>query len=214
MDFVIIDMEHGAVDFRDAAEMVMAAQADNCSPLIRVPNEETQNVLRALETEAEGIMVPHVSTAEQCENFLNNVTFPPKGIRGFNPYTRAGHYGASAKNMKDINKETLSGLIIEDLRGVANLSEIIKSDIDLIYIGVYDLSAELGIAGQTKDIKVRRIIKKIVDISSGGGKTVGCLFHNERELKYYVDLGIQFLCYEADTAILFQNFAKAKKWVA
>ena len=62
LDFVVIDMEHGVMDFKTVSEMVMAAQADGCAPLIRVASVTNQNVLLASETEPAGILAPHISS--------------------------------------------------------------------------------------------------------------------------------------------------------
>lgn len=40
LDFVIIDMEHGVMDFKIAQEMVMAAECEGCEALIRVSQNE------------------------------------------------------------------------------------------------------------------------------------------------------------------------------
>src|SRR5579872_3926810 len=62
LDFVIIDMEHGAVDISVASKLLMAAEADGCSPLIRVAKNDESAILKALEIAPQGIIVPHIAT--------------------------------------------------------------------------------------------------------------------------------------------------------
>ena len=60
LDFVIIDMEHGGISWETAEDMVRAAQVNECQPIIRVGSREASEILHALETGCEAVMIPHI----------------------------------------------------------------------------------------------------------------------------------------------------------
>lgn len=209
LDFVIIDMEHGSMDFNLAGKMAIAAEVENCFPLIRVAKNDDSDILRALETAPEGIIVPHIETMEDRKKTVRYAKFPPVGDRSLNPYTRAGGYHPSKEFTSRQNENSFIGLIIEGKAGIQNIDSIINDEyIDLIYVGTYDISAMLGIPGDTKNPLVFDTLVKITKRARAKKKAVGCLFHDLQEMTLFQKIGIQFLCYKVDTSIMYDDVHK------
>lgn len=209
LDFVIIDMEHGSMDFTTASRMIMAAEVEGCSPIIRVSRNDESDILRALEIAPEGIIVPHVESVEDRISAINYLKFWPVGGRSLNPYTRAGGYAVTSDFTKKQNKNILSCLIIEGEKGILDIEKIIDDEeIDIVYLGTYDISMALGVPGDTKNIKVVKTLEKLVKTIQNKKKFAGCLFHTEQELNSFKKMGIQFLCYKVDTGVIFDTFNK------
>ena len=57
MDFIIIDMEHGPINFETAYNMILACETENCTPLIRVKRNEGAEILNALDVGTHGVVV-------------------------------------------------------------------------------------------------------------------------------------------------------------
>ena len=135
--------------------------------------------------------------------------FPPIGNRSLNPYTRAGGYQKKPDYTEKQNKNVLLSLLIESKKGVDMIEEIIDDkNVDIIYIGVYDLSLALGVNGNTESPLVVETLKQLVKIIKSKKKIAGAMFHNRRELKFFKKIGVQFLCYKVDSAIIFDEFNK------
>ena len=66
VDFVIIDMEHGAIGIETVADLVAWFRATPVTPMVRIPDTEYHFIARALDAGALGIMVPRVDTPEQA----------------------------------------------------------------------------------------------------------------------------------------------------
>ncbi len=214
MDFVIIDMEHSSMDFQIAGQMVMAAEVEGCSPLIRVSKNDDSAILRALEVKPEGILVPHIDSAVDRKKVIQAAKFAPIGNRSLNPYVRAGGYRSRKDFTKSENDRTITGILVESLSGVKNINSIISDDnLDLIYLGSYDLSVALGCPGETKNHNVLNTLEKLTKIITKKGKIVGSMFHDQEELNYFKKIGTQFLCYKVDTSILFDEIARVKKLI-
>lgn len=213
MDFVIIDMEHGAMDYELAGKMVMAAEVEGCSPLIRVSMNNEPTILRALEVAPEGIIVPHVDTEKERKNVINAIKFPPIGNRSLNPFVRAGGYHSKPNFTEEENKRTLSGILVESLEAIKNIERIVDDEnLDIVYMGSYDISAALGCPGDTKNPKVLATLKKLAKVIRRKKKIAGCLFHTKEDIDFFKEIGVTFLCYKADTSIVFDAVQKGLKF--
>ena len=209
LDFVIIDMEHGSMDFTTASRMVIAAEVEGCFSIVRVPKNNASDILRSLEIAPSGIIVSHIESESDRVKAVKNMKFPPIGSRSLNPYTRAGGYQKNPDYTEKQNKNVLLSLLIESKKGVDMIEEIIDDkNVDIIYIGVYDLSLALGVDGNTESPLVIKTLKQLVKIIKSRKKIAGAMFHNQRELKFCKKIGIQFLCYKVDSAIIFDEFKK------
>lgn len=204
-DFTIIDMEHGPVSFETAENMIRAIESENSTPLIRVPKNDESDILRALEIGANGIIVPQVNTEAEALRVVKAVKYHPAGQRGFSPFTRSAGYIAkdSASLSRRENGETFVGIIVEDMKGINNLKEIVDvPGLDLIYLGKYDLSQSLDVPGDVENEKVKKVIKESISIIKNKNITVGSIAGSESDLQKYKELGIGFIAFSADCALL------------
>jgi len=207
LDFVIIDMEHGSMDFTTASRMAIAAEVEGCCSIVRVSRNNASDILRSLEIAPSGIIIPHIESERDRVKAVENMKFPPIGNRSLNPYTRAGGYQNNPDYTEKQNKNVLLSLLIESTEGVDNIDVIIDDkNVDLIYIGIYDLSIALGQRGNIESAIVVETLKKLVKIIKMKKKIAGAMFHNQREYKFFKKIGVQFLCYKVDTAVIFDEF--------
>lgn len=206
LDFIIVDLEHGPIDPNTAAQMVMTAEAEGCDAIIRVSSNNESHILSALDTGACGVIVPHIETTEDRKQAISNIKYPPVGKRGFSPYTRAGGYTFKQGFTKLENDRILSGIIIESAESVKNIDEIIDdTELDLVYIGAYDISVSLGIPGQVQDPRITSILADLAKKIKKAGKAAGAIFHDIKEAEKLKSFGIQLLCFKVDSNILFEN---------
>ena len=214
LDFVVIDREHGPIDILTAQRMVTAAEAAGGAALIRIGANEEDVILKALDTGASGILVPHVQCKADAEKAVACMMFPPEGCRGYSPYTKAAGYQVDPGFVSRANKTVLRGVLVEGKEGLENLDSILTvRDLDLIYIGTYDISSALGVAGQTGHQEVLKVLEASAAKVLKAGKAVGGLFKDDKELAYFRKLGIKFLTYQTDTLALFEAFNRASKSV-
>lgn len=213
LDFVIIDMEHGPMDYRIAQEMVMAAECEGVEALVRVSRLDESDILRALDIGSSGIIVPHIESVEDRKKVVAYSKFSPIGKRGFNPYVRSGGYcKANREYFSNQNEKTILGLILEGVGALKNLEAIIDDpQIDLIYIGTYDLSVALGLAGDVQHPKVLKELEKATAKITKAKKSVGCMIHNLSDLAKFKKLGIQFITYKVDSAIIYDAVVGIKR---
>ena len=93
-DFVVIDLEHSAMNLETAYRLIGTANHLAMAPIVRIPTLDGGIAQRVLDAGAEGIMLPHVDTVGQAEAAARAVRFPPLGARGVGSTSRAGAWGA------------------------------------------------------------------------------------------------------------------------
>ena len=67
-DAVIIDLEHGAIDYATAHAMIAATAGTQCAPLVRVTVNDAGQVERVLDLGAEGVVFPLSRTADDVRS--------------------------------------------------------------------------------------------------------------------------------------------------
>jgi 4-hydroxy-2-oxoheptanedioate aldolase len=202
VDFVVIDMEHGTMSYETAEEMVRAAQVHHCQPIIRVGDDKENTILHALETGCEAVMVPHVATVDAAERIVQAARYAPHGERGLSPYTRCHGYTHEGlpESMNRHAEETLVGILVEGQQGIANLTDIARiPGIDLIYLGMYDISQSVGLAGQLEHPKVMAQLDTCLDAIQAGGKLAGTFSRDIAACRRFREMGFQFVAYVADS---------------
>jgi 4-hydroxy-2-oxoheptanedioate aldolase len=150
LDAVIIDMEHGAVDHGSAHAMIAATSGTDCAPLVRVAQNETNQVKRVLDLGAEGIVFPMIRTAEDARNAVASLRYAPEGTRGFGPFLAQSRWQTTLAEYPAKEQDNLiCCLLVETADAVQNIEEICAvPGIDLLIPAQFDLSTDLGVMGQ------------------------------------------------------------------
>ena len=128
--FIIFDMEHGGLSLEQFKTLAIISNANNISPLIRIPEVNYNYVARALDLGAAGIMAPMVNTYEEALNIVQSSKYPPNGVRG------AG-FGFAHDNYKNesplsyintANSNLINIIQIESKQALENVEEIAAID--------------------------------------------------------------------------------------
>ncbi len=192
-DFVIIDCEHGVIDYESAENMVRAADLSGATPIVRIGLNMQQHIARYLEAGAHGVLIPMINNAREAKSVVDAVKFPPVGKRG-NFMGRSAMYGVEsmADYVKTANEETFVALQIETLDALEHQDEIIATRYaDLIFLGPGDLSLQFGYPGQAMHPKVVETIEKLTPKIAKAGKHVGTIT-DPTQAKRWHDIGIRW----------------------
>ena len=210
LDFVIIDREHGPISFETAQEMAIACEVNGASPIMRVGDINKSLIQNALDTGMHGIQVPNVDHLGDALKVVEYSKYPPVGNRGFSPFTRAGSYSLNnAQNlMEHANQNTLVVLNVEGKDAIENIDEIVSlPGVDVIFVGLFDLSKAMGIPGQVHDPNLLRIVEEIVSKSRQHNKFVGTISTDLERLDYFQSIGIKYLVHLVDCEMLRSSYA-------
>jgi len=176
-DWVMIDCEHGAITPESVELMVMAAELNGLTPIVRPESQAPHAILQALDRGAMGVQVPHVSTAADARRIVEAVKYHPLGNRGLGAGTRPTNYGygvSLADYAQEANRETLVCVQLEDTQALHNIHEILQVEgVDVFFIGPSDLSQSMGYPGQTEAPQVQAAINSALTTIIGAGKIAG-----------------------------------------
>ena len=214
LDYIIIDREHGSHSF-ESVNILNKIIKPNCLSLIRVSHLNKIEIQRCLDLNPDGILIPQISSYADAKFAVSCSYFNPQGKRGLSPYTAAFDYNPNKSDDKKnkINKKIFIGLLIEGSKGMASLDKIcndFSKDISLIYFGLYDFTSSLNLKPDWENPKVKKAVKKIVNICSKKKIKVGSIARNKKEIRFLKKIGINFICYQNDTGIIHEAFSQIK----
>lgn len=178
-DFLCIDTEHSPISDAVMTDMIRAADVAGLPALVRVRGLSGQNIAAALDAGACGVLVPHVSTADEARAVVRYARFPPEGCRGAGPGRAAGYLRDIPGYIARAREDTLVMVQIETMTAIENLAEIIAvPGIDLILVGPGDLGVDLAARGSDKSVD--EVIPGILDTARAADMPVG-IFSPDRD---------------------------------
>lgn len=209
-DFVIVDCEHGPMSPSEVEPMLRAAEAGGISALVRVPANESSQILRFLDVGAAGIMVPHVDSPAQAAAAARATRYPPVGERGLAGTTRAAGYmiGTSLVDyVEKANRDILLLAMVETAAAVDNVAAIAGTPgVDIIALGPNDLAASMGLAGQPGHPSVDAAIDQVIAAARAQGRWVSSTATTAEQARTAIERGVNILI--ASPALLFAQAAK------
>ncbi|MEG3985490.1 aldolase/citrate lyase family protein [Microcoleus sp. D3_18a_C4] len=213
-DFAVIDMEHGPLNPLAAEDLCRAADCTGIAPIIRVRKNDGPQIQRALDIGSAGVQVPQVESKIDAETAVKSAKYSPLGTRGLSFATRAGLYTAAGTNITDrLNEESLVVIHVEGKGGIDNLAEIVTvPEVDVIFLGPYDLSQSIGIPGQVRDPRVIDMMQEAVQTIRKAGKAAGTFAENPEIAQQWIDAGVQYVALGVDVAVFLracQSLVKA-----
>jgi len=206
LDFVCIDQEHSAIPSDALENMLRAAAVHKVPALVRVPGFDAGAISKALDSGADGILVPHVSTEADARNVVHAARFPPEGGRGAGP-GRSTDYGRNIlKAVECARRDTLVAIQLETVEALANLPAILAvPGIDLAFIGPGDLGLSLTAAGRSGQVALDDAIELILKGAAEAGVPAGIFCMTRAEAEKWADRLALVIC-GSDTTQLVEGF--------
>jgi 4-hydroxy-2-oxoheptanedioate aldolase len=205
-DWLTLDLEHGAIDWKQAA-MIFAAIADaGCVPLARVPQGSHDYIKRVLDGGAWGIVVPMVDTVEQARTAIAAAKYPPVGNRSLGGGMHSINFAATpAEVFSRANDEILVILQTESPRGVENANEIYRlPGVDAIFVGPVDLRANMRRpdGSEAPDDEFEAMIQKVIAIGKAAGTPTGMHTMDLESAQRRAAQGMQYIAMGSDLMLL------------
>ncbi|MBP1985591.1 HpcH/HpaI aldolase family protein [Halolamina salifodinae] len=212
-DFVVADTEHTPLSVESAGELVRAVDAaGDTDTVVRVPENDTTEVKRALDLGAAGVMAPNIESAGAAEALVSATRYPPEGVRGV-AGSRANDYGTHTKAYFENANESIAVIPqIESAAGVEHADEIAAVDgVDTLFVGPADLSASLGCFGEYDDPTFLDALDRVFAAAEEAGVPVGTLATGPTEIDSWHERGFDYLIVGTDIGYLRQGAKAAKE---
>ncbi|MFG1754066.1 HpcH/HpaI aldolase family protein [Streptosporangium sandarakinum] len=205
-----LDLEHSAVlDLKSAQRIIEVLQPASYA-VIRLPDDSETWIKHALDTGCDGVIVPHVSTAQQARAVVERAKYPPVGKRSVG-ISRAQGYGTSFKEYLEGSGESVAVIAqIEDVEGVENIHDILDvPGIDAIFIGPYDLSGSMGILGDLANPLLAEMIDRVRTACKERAVPLGIFCPGAAAAQKEADRGATLIAVGSDAGYVFAGGSAA-----
>ena len=202
-DSLVIDLQHGLIDFQAAVQMLTAISTTRTVPLVRVPWLEPASIMRVLDAGALGVICPMIDSAEDAERLVRYLRYPPDGQRSHGPLRANLIYGADYR--KRSTAWVTGFAMIETLAALSNLDAILRvPGLDAVYVGPSDLALGLGQEPQRDPTNtvVVDAIAHVLARAKHHGVRAGCHAGSVAQGLKMVALGFDLVTVESDARLI------------
>lgn len=208
-DYVVIDAEHGHLDFKEILEHLRATRGSEITPLVRVAGIEQGLIKRVLDLGAAGILVPQVESAAEVERAIRFAKYPPWGVRGLGG-ERATGWGLRMAEAATANEATMVIPLLETVAAAACLEDILAvRGVDAVQFGPADFSSSSGYIGQWKGPGVAEQLLRCKDTIRAHGIPCGILATDIEDSQRRAAQGFQLIALASDTGLLIRGARQA-----
>ena len=205
-DAVVIDMQHGGVDFLGATQSILAVALAGKPALVRIPVADFALASRLADAGAAAIIAPMINDAADARRFAEFVKFPPLGARSWGPRAAMALSGfVGPAYLHSANALTLAIAMIETREALASLDAILATPgVDGVFVGPSDLSIALhrGDVVDPHDAEVDRAMVEIAARVAAHGKFAGLFCMDGRRAKAAAERGFALRSVSTDLYLL------------
>jgi 2-keto-3-deoxy-L-rhamnonate aldolase RhmA len=198
--FLWVEMEHSPVTLETLRLIVLAARALPAAVFARVPVNELWTAKRVLDQGVHGVIFPFTTTAEKAARAAAACRYPPIGRRGSGAGAAMRTWPAAGNYYDSADREVVTICVVEESAAVEEIDAIAATPgVDVLFIGVSDLSFSLGLRGRQDEPAMEDAIRRIVEAAQRNGKFVGRPARTAEQAQRYMRQG--FLLFQSPTEI-------------
>lgn len=205
LDLLVLDAEHAPFGRQELDACILAARVGGKPVMVRPASAGLEQLLQALDCGADGVIVPHVRTADEARDVVRACQYGPTG-RGFAGSTRAAAYStlgmvkhfAAAKHVAVVAQ-------IEDAEALEQIEAIAAVEgIDALFIGRADLTISLGETNSDAP-KVIAAVERICAAGRAAGRTVGMFLARPTDVPMWRERGASLFVLQSDQEFLLKG---------
>jgi 4-hydroxy-2-oxoheptanedioate aldolase len=160
-DFVVVDLQHGAMGEAELPGVAAAIGAAGSVPLVRTRSSSFADVGRPLDLGARGVIVPNVRDADHAREVVAACRYAPAG-------------GRSIGRLSGDVEDPLVIVMVEMASALDDLDAVLTVEgLDGVYVGPGDLSLSLGLTGEDRRPELRGVLSSIIARAGAAGVPVG-----------------------------------------
>jgi 2-keto-3-deoxy-L-rhamnonate aldolase RhmA len=202
-DWLLFDLEHGCATDTALFGQLQAIRGTNTAAIVRVGAPHPDLILRVLDWGADGLMIPHVSSAEEAAACVQAALYPPAGRRGLSRSARAYSYGLRPPGTPESMNSPFIMAQIESIEGVEHARAIAAvHGIDVLFVGPADLGFDLDARPEFVTRDYDACLREVVAAAAAAGKQSGILIRSAEEFAKFRDLGFTLIAIDSDIAIM------------
>ncbi|MEX0807378.1 MAG: aldolase/citrate lyase family protein [Dongiaceae bacterium] len=209
-DIVLIDMEHGAIGVEAADALVVGAKQAGLTVYVRVSHSERVPIQYALDSGADGVILPQLQDADHARVATAYAKYPPLGTRGVG-FSRTHDYAGTPRNFTTReNRRARCFAMIETPGALADAEAIaVLPTVDGLFVGPADLSMTRGrglVQGNAAD---QRDWRQAAQAALAVGKSWAIPAHDPVSLRFARRHQAEFVTISDDLSAIRQGFLDA-----
>lgn len=206
LDWMVIDAEHGQLDWQEIAAHVRSAVRSRTVVLVRVTELNGGLIKRALDLGADGVVIPWVESPEQLAEAVRCAKYPPEGKRGIGAERATGWGECFAEHAGQANEHVLVVPLIESVAGGEAIEALTMVEgADAFFLGPADYSATAGHRGRWEGPGVAETLLKIKETVRAAGKPCGIMATSPEELVGRRLQGFRMLAVGSDAGLFLRG---------
>ncbi len=213
-DFIILDLEHGEFGFAELPHLQRAAELAGLWSIVRVPSIDEALIGKVLDLGANGVLVPHIESADDARSAVRAARYPPEGARGSFPFMRATGYRTRHRPgwEADQNRDTSVILLVEGKQGIGNIDEIVQvPGVAAVFVGPVDLSQALGLPGQLRHPEVEAFAQQIRETAERAGLRTSIFCNELAAAVDYAQAGFKLIALSVDAQMILGAYSAARE---
>lgn len=201
-DFLVLDTEHAPFSFETIQTLVDACRHAGVASIVRVWDHSPALIGRALDTGADGIMVPAVGSVDEARAVVRASKYAPEGNRGLVDLLR--YRARSAEMYARLNEESVVVVQIEGVEAARRATDILAvPGVDVGFVGALDLSQSAGTPGDFTSRAFEETIGQLVADAALVGARLGIYAPTVALAQRFQSLGFTMLAHSTEALLLF-----------
>ena len=201
-DFLWIEGEHSPITLETTRNIILLTQGRKAVPFTRVPVNELWTAKRMLDIGSLGVIFPFTDSVELARQAVAACRYPPAGLRGYGPSMASTRWPAPGGYPKWADENVMVIVIVERPVAIERIEEIAAvPGIDVIFMGLNDLSYGYGVGGQLNAPVMHAAIKRVMTAARKHGIAVGGP-GGATVIKGMIDQGFRFIQGPSDLSLL------------
>ncbi|MCY1137228.1 aldolase/citrate lyase family protein [Actinoplanes sp. Pm04-4] len=209
-DYIVIDQEHAPLTLEFAYQATVVAQGAGLSVLVRVPDRSGSHLQRLLDSGADGILVPRVTSVEEASAAVRQMLFSPGGDRGLGATSRAGRWGGLSREeyLRFGDEEVMRAVQLEDRAVLEQVEQVLDvPGLNGVFLGLGDLGLSTGLPGS--DPEIQKLVDGLLSAARARGIPAGTAVQTAAQARQAADRGYSYVMVSNDTSLLRSAAASA-----
>jgi len=211
-DWVCLDMQHGLIGYDAMVPMLQALSRTGTPAFVRVPWNQPDHIMKALDAGAQGVVVPMVNSVADARAATGACRYPPQGYRSWGPIRAA--LEVDGFSPQSANRDVVCAVMVETAAALADLDSILAvPGIDAVYVGPNDMAVTHGLppSANPTDPEHRRLISSVREACDRRGIVAGIHCGTVETAAAWRDEGFRMLNVASDAVFLRSNATEIVK---
>src|SRR5579863_6023059 len=200
-DWLLVDTQHGPMDHEKLSTMLCAIGSGGARSIVRVAGyHDRGGIQQALDLGSDGVLVPHINTAEEARQAVSCARYPTVGTRSVYFPQRSTNKAGLLGYVGTANANIIVALQVETASCIRNIAEIAAvPGVDILFLGQNDLCMSMGLYEKYKfpdmytSPELDAATKSLVENARKNNVILGLFLFGTSRVGEFLDKGFSFI---------------------